>query len=129
MATNFDIVVIDTAASNGISLTITGGNTVSISASTASNNGAGVVLGASNGAKLVDGVIQLDMATAPTASLSSNGIVQTRNATDPQLTSASVSVVPTQYYVQQEVNRLELLITGATNAALQYEPINTHVEP
>lgn len=125
MATNFDIVVIDTAASNGISLTITGGNTVSVSATTASNNGAGVVLGASNGAKLVNGVIQLDMATAPTASLSSNGMVQTRNVPDSELTSASVSVVPTQYYVQTQFAQLGEELDGA----IRCEPINIYVEP
>lgn len=127
MATNFDIVVIDTAASNGISLTITGGNTVSIAASTASNNGAGVILGASNGAKIVNGIIQMDMTALSPATLTTTGVVQTRNAPDPQVTSASVSVVPTQYYVQQEVARLEVAIAGATGA-LRYEPINTHVE-
>jgi hypothetical protein len=96
MATNFDVIVIDTTASNGISLSITGGNTVSVA--------------------------------ADLASLSAPGTVQTRNATDPQATAASVSVVPTQYYVQQEIARLELAIAGATGA-LRYEPISSYVEP
>lgn len=96
MATNFDVIVIDTTASNGISLSISGGNTISIAANTAST--------------------------------AQYGTVQTRNATDPQATAASVSIVPTQYYVQQEVARLEIAIAGATGA-LRYTPISSYTEP
>lgn len=96
MTANFDIVVIDTTASNGISLTITGGNTVSIAANTAST--------------------------------AQYGTVQTRGTVDPQLTAASVSVVPTQYYVQTEIARLDQAITDA-QSALRYEVISSYTEP
>ena len=125
MATNFDVIVIDTTASNGISLSITGGNTVSIAASTASNNGAGVILGANNGATIVNGIIQMDVNTGPMATLTTVGFVQTRNAADVHLTSASVAVVPTQYYVQTEIERLD----EALNSAIRCEPISSYTEP
>ena len=92
MATNFDVVVIDTTQSNGISLSIIGGNTVGVA--------------------------------ADLASLSAPGTVQTRNEADAQLTSASISVVPTQYYVQTEIARLNQAIADA-QGALRYEPISS----
>ena len=132
MATNFDVVVIDTTASNGISLTITGGNTVSVSASTASNNGAGVVRGANSGVRISSGFIQADLDTFPNASYSSKGAVVTRNTTDRSVTADTTNVVPTQYYVQNEIARLDALIAsggggGSIVGDFSYIPISSAI--
>lgn len=46
------------------------------------------------------------------ATLESAGIVTTCNTSNAQVTSETVAVVPTQYYVQSELGRLEELISG-----------------
>ena len=128
MTANYDVVVVDTTESKGINLSISGGNTVSVAANYAQGSNPGVVRGGVFGISLVGGLIYWNADQATRASNASYGVVQTRNATDIQVTAASVNIVPTQYYVQQEVARLEVAIAGATGA-VGYEPISSYVEP
>lgn len=65
--------------------------------------------------------------TIPSATLSSEGCVTTRNAVDQNVTSETVSVVPTQWYVQSEIARLDLRIDNAQGTVMytkiaQYPP-------
>ena len=65
--------------------------------------------------------------TIPSATLSTEGCVTTRNAADQNVTSETVSVVPTQYYVQSEIARLDLRIDNAQGTVMytkiaQYPP-------
>ena len=65
--------------------------------------------------------------TIPSATLSSEGCVTTRNAVDQNVTSETVSVVPTQWYVQTEIARLDLRIDNAQGTVMytkiaQYPP-------
>lgn len=50
--------------------------------------------------------------TISEATLTTPGGVQTRNSSDGTVTSETVSVVPTQYYVQNEISRLESAIVS-----------------
>jgi len=74
--TNLDVAGIDQTATNGVHLVLDG-NTVSAAADLAANDSAGVIAGASDGVKLVDGVAQLDVATAPVADGVTAGLVKT----------------------------------------------------
>lgn len=65
--TNLDVAGIDQTATNGVHLVLDGGNTISAAADLAANNSAGVIAGASDGVKLVDGVAQFDNATVDAA--------------------------------------------------------------
>lgn len=73
--TNLDVAGIDTTDNNGIHLTLTGGNTVGVAGDFATDSTAGVLAGASGGVKLVDGVVQFDVTTVPTANGSTDGAV------------------------------------------------------
>lgn len=66
--------------------------------------------------------------TIPSATLSSEGCVTTRNAKDNLVTSETVSVVPTQYFVQTEIARLDTRIDNA-QGTVQYTPISSYVKP
>jgi len=59
--------------------------------------------------------------TIPPASLTTPGVVITGNTANPQLTSDTVNVVPTQWYFQQEVSRLDNRIDSA--GVIQYTKI------
>ena len=56
---------------------------------------------------------QTIVVSASEATTASAGIVKTCNTSTSQATSNTVSLVPTQYYVQSEVTRLENLISSA----------------
>ena len=60
--------------------------------------------------------------TIPSATLSSEGCVTTRNEADPNATAETVSVVPTQFYVQSEIARLDDRIDHAAGTVM-YTPI------
>ena len=56
--------------------------------------------------------------SASEATTASAGIVKTCNTSTSQATSTTVSLVPTQYYVQGEVTRLEGLISSASSTTV-----------
>lgn len=56
--------------------------------------------------------------TVSEATLNSAGIVKTCNTSTGNATSDAVSLVPTQYYVQSEVTRLEGLISSASSTTI-----------
>lgn len=60
--------------------------------------------------------------TIPSATLTTEGCVSTRNAADQQVTSETVSVVPTMWWFQQEVARLDDAISSA-GGTVQYTKI------
>lgn len=61
--------------------------------------------------------------TVPAATLTTPGVVVTCNSSSGSVTSDTVNVVPTQYYVQSEIARLENAISSA--GAIQYTPISS----
>ena len=65
--------------------------------------------------------------TIPSATLSTEGCVVTRNATDQNVTSETVSVVPTQYFVQTEIARLDTRIDNAQGTVM-YTPISSYIK-
>lgn len=68
--TNLDVAAIDTTTvGNGVHLTLSGGNTVGVTAMIAGTTTGvpGVVMGATNGVKLVDGIAQFDNTTVDAA--------------------------------------------------------------
>lgn len=62
--------------------------------------------------------------TIPAAAIGSMGVVQVCNSSNSQITSETVAVVPTQYYVQTEINRID----GRLDSAVIVEPISSYVE-
>lgn len=60
--------------------------------------------------------------TVPDATLTSPGVVITGNTTNSQLTDSDVNHVPTQWFFQQEVARLDLRIDNAQGTVM-YTPI------
>ena len=64
--------------------------------------------------------------TIPSATLQSEGCVRTCNSSSGQVTSETVSIVPTQYYVQTEIARLDQAIESA-QGTVQYEPISSAI--
>jgi hypothetical protein len=62
--------------------------------------------------------------TIPAAAIGSMGVVQVCNSSNSQVTSETVTVVPTQYYVQTEINRID----GRLDSAVIVEPISSFVE-
>lgn len=69
--------------------------------------------------------------TIPPASLTDPGVVITRNASDSAVTSDTTNIVPTQYFLQSEVERLtQLIISGGTALPSGYateEFVSTYV--
>lgn len=61
--------------------------------------------------------------TIPDATLTTPGVVVTGNTSNPNLTSETVNVVPTQWYFQQEVARLNDRIDSA--GSISYTPISS----
>lgn len=66
--------------------------------------------------------------TVPDATLTTPGVVITGNTHSDLVTSETVSVVPTQWFLQQEVTRLEALIDAA-QGTVQYTELNRYVKP
>lgn len=65
--------------------------------------------------------------TIPSATLTSEGVVITGNTTNSSLTAEDVTHVPTQWFFQQEVARLDLRIDNAQGTVMytkiaQYPP-------
>ena len=65
--------------------------------------------------------------TIPSATLTSEGVVITGNTTNSSLTAEDVTHVPTQWWFQQEVARLDLRIDNAQGTVMytkiaQYPP-------
>ena len=65
--------------------------------------------------------------TIPPANTTDPGVVITGNTSNAQLTSASTNVVPTLWWMQQEVGRLETAISSA--GVIQYTPISSYPPP
>lgn len=65
--------------------------------------------------------------TIPPANTTDPGVVITGNTSNSQLTSASTNVVPTLWWMQQEVGRLETAISSA--GVIQYTPISSYTPP
>lgn len=64
--------------------------------------------------------------TIPSATLSSEGVVVTGNTNNPSLTEQDVTHVPTQWFFQNEIARLEQRINDLAGA-VRYTPINTSI--
>lgn len=62
--------------------------------------------------------------TVPNAGLSTVGVVKTCNTSNGNVTSETVNVVPTQYYVQGEFARID----GFLDSAVQVVPISSYTE-
>lgn len=62
--------------------------------------------------------------TVPNAGLSTVGVVKTCNTSNGSVTSETVNVVPTQWYVQGEFARID----GRLDSAVQVVPISSYTE-
>lgn len=74
MAVNLNDVVVNNVPNNGLSLEVEG-NTMSVVGALAANGSAGVIAGATNGVKLVDGVAQFDVTSVPKKSGDNAGVL------------------------------------------------------
>ena len=63
--------------------------------------------------------------TIPSATLSSEGVVITGNTTNDQLTADDVTHVPTQWFFQKEIARLDQRIDDVPGT-IQYTKINVY---